>query len=130
MSNESTQAIRIDSGLLYDKLTQVGATYMTRSVAKLELYRGERPIFDLFGIEEEIARALGYPVYFVAMARLARGRYALRLSLLAERGNGLEVPKETTRRYALALERWIREHPADWFWSHNRWKLRKPLYAR
>ena len=28
------------------------------AVAKLELYRGERPIFDLFGIEEEIARAL------------------------------------------------------------------------
>jgi ribonuclease G len=31
---------------------------MPRSAAKLELYRGERPIFDLFGIEEEIARAL------------------------------------------------------------------------
>lgn len=79
---------------------------------------------------EEIARAVGYPVYFVAMERLARGRYVLRLSLLAERGNGLEIPKETTRRYAAALERMVRERPADWFWSHNRWKLKKPLYAR
>ncbi len=31
---------------------------MPRSAAKLELYRGERPIFDLFGIEDEIVRAL------------------------------------------------------------------------
>src|SRR6202012_3623090 len=29
-----------------------------RSVGPLEHYRGERPIFDLFNIEEEIARAL------------------------------------------------------------------------
>jgi ribonuclease G len=28
-------------------------------LAKLEHYRGERPIFDLFGIEEDVARALG-----------------------------------------------------------------------
>lgn len=79
---------------------------------------------------EEIARAVGYPVYFVAMERVARSRYVVRVSLLAERGNGLEIPKETTRRYAVALEKLLREHPADWFWSHNRWKLKKPLYAR
>jgi ribonuclease G len=32
-----------------------GETYMPGTVAKLQLYKGERPIFDLFGIEEEIA---------------------------------------------------------------------------
>ena len=31
---------------------------MPGAVGKLDLYRGERPIFDLFGIEEEIQRAL------------------------------------------------------------------------
>jgi ribonuclease G len=36
-----------------------GETYMPGAVAKLEHYKGERPIFDLFGIEEEIVRALG-----------------------------------------------------------------------
>ncbi|MBE0550351.1 MAG: ribonuclease G [Rubrivivax sp.] len=56
--NEATQTIRIDSRLQYDALKAFGATYMPRALAKLELYRGERPIFDLFGIEEEIARAL------------------------------------------------------------------------
>jgi ribonuclease G len=58
LSNESTQTIRIDSGLQYERLKAFGDTYMPRSAAKLELYRGERPILDLFGIEDEIARAL------------------------------------------------------------------------
>ena len=31
---------------------------MPGSAAKLEHYRGERPIFDLFNIDDEIARAL------------------------------------------------------------------------
>ncbi len=58
LSNEATQAIRIDSGLQYDSLRTFGETFMPSSAVKLELYRGERPIFDLFGIEEEIVRAL------------------------------------------------------------------------
>ncbi|HYN61899.1 MAG TPA: ribonuclease G [Rubrivivax sp.] len=58
LSHEATQTIRIDSGLQFERLRAFGDTYMPRSAAKLELYRGERPIFDLFGIEEEIARAL------------------------------------------------------------------------
>ena len=58
LASDATHAIRIDSGLQYDKLKAFGETFMPRSAAKLELYRGERPIFDLFGIEEEIVRAL------------------------------------------------------------------------
>jgi len=58
-TGESTQSIRIDSQQQFDALSAFGAGFMPRAVGKLELYRGERPIFDLFGIEEEIARALG-----------------------------------------------------------------------
>jgi ribonuclease G len=58
LSNEQTQAIRIDSQMQYELLRQFGQTYMPGAAAKLQLYRGERPIFDLFGIEEEIVRAL------------------------------------------------------------------------
>ena len=58
LTNEATQTIRIDSRLQYDKLKAFGETYMPRSAAKLELYHGERPIFDLFDIDEEIERAL------------------------------------------------------------------------
>jgi ribonuclease G len=58
LSTEQTQAIRIDSQLQFDALRRFGETYMPATTAKLDLYRGERPIFDLFGIEEEIVRAL------------------------------------------------------------------------
>jgi ribonuclease G len=58
MANDATQTIRIDSRLQHDALKAFGDTYMPRAVGKLELYNGERPIFDLFGIEEEIQRAL------------------------------------------------------------------------
>jgi ribonuclease G len=58
LSSESTQNIRIDSKMQFDTLTAFGSTYMPGTLPKLEHYKGERPIFDLFGIEEEIQRAL------------------------------------------------------------------------
>jgi ribonuclease G len=58
LTTDLTQTIRIDSKLQFDLLRAFGDTYMPGAVAKLDLYRGERPILDLFGIEEEIARAL------------------------------------------------------------------------
>jgi len=58
MVNDNTQSIRIDSKLQYDDLKAFGEVFTPGSASKLELYKGERPIFDLFGIEEEIARAL------------------------------------------------------------------------
>jgi ribonuclease G len=59
LTTEATQSIRIDSRMQFDALRTFGDTYMPGAVGKLEHYKGERPIFDLFGIEEEIARALG-----------------------------------------------------------------------
>jgi len=58
LANEQTAGIRIDSRMQFEALQRFGAEYTPGSVGKLELYRGERPIFDLFGIEEEIQRAL------------------------------------------------------------------------
>ncbi len=58
LANDHTGTIRIDSRLQCDALKAFGDTFMPGTVAKLEHYKGERPIFDLFGIEEEIVRAL------------------------------------------------------------------------
>ena len=57
--NEETQTIRIDSSEQYASLHAFGSEFMPASVSKLQLYKGERPIFDLFNIDEEIAKALG-----------------------------------------------------------------------
>ncbi len=56
---ESTQTIRIDSHEQFDKLQSFAAEFMPATVSKLQHYGGERPIFDLFNIDEEIAKALG-----------------------------------------------------------------------
>jgi ribonuclease G len=58
LANDATQSIRIDSKMQFDALQAFGRIYMPATTAKLEHYRGERPIFDLFGIEEDVARAL------------------------------------------------------------------------
>jgi ribonuclease G len=58
LSTDTTNSIRIDSRMQCDALKTFGDTFMPGSVGKLDLYKGERPIFDLFGIEEEITRAL------------------------------------------------------------------------
>jgi len=58
LANDATQSIRIDSKLQHDALTAFGQQYSPGAVRKLEHYKGERPIFDLFAIEEDIARAL------------------------------------------------------------------------
>ena len=58
LCTEATQSIRIDSRMQFEALQAFGRTYMPAVVGRLEHYRGERPIFDLFGIEEDVARAL------------------------------------------------------------------------
>lgn len=76
---------------------------------------------------ELLARALRTRAVLIRMKRLARGRYELALEPLNEAGEKL-ANGEITARYARALERWIREDPAGWWWSHRRWKLRRGVY--
>ena len=56
---EGTQTIRLDSREQFEKLQAFGQEFMPSGAEKLQHYKGERPIFDLFNIDEEIARALG-----------------------------------------------------------------------
>jgi len=58
LANEATQTIRIDSRAQYETLKGFGETFTPSSVRKLEHYNGERPIFDLYNIDDEISRAL------------------------------------------------------------------------
>ena len=56
---EATQTIRIDSREQFDSLRAFAVEFMPATVERLQLYSGERPIFDLCNIDEEIAKALG-----------------------------------------------------------------------
>jgi ribonuclease G len=57
--SDQTQSIRLDSLLQYEKLIAFGKEFMPSAAEKLQHYKGERPIFDLFNIDDEIGKALG-----------------------------------------------------------------------
>ena len=57
--SDNTQTIRIDSHEQFDSLKTFAQEFMPATVPKLQHYAGERPIFDLFNIDEDIAKALG-----------------------------------------------------------------------
>jgi KDO2-lipid IV(A) lauroyltransferase len=77
---------------------------------------------------EEITRATKYASFFLRLKRVARGHYEVTFVPLAAAGETL-ASGEFTERYARLVEEQIREAPADWPWSHKRWKLKKPLYG-
>ena len=76
-----------------------------------------------------IAGTMHYPVFVVAIVRTGRGRYLANFELLAARDEVLESG-ELAERYARRVERQIREAPADWPWSHKRWRLRREPIER
>ncbi len=78
---------------------------------------------------EEIARVTHFPVFFIGMKRTARGLYELSFTPLSSPGESSKAG-ELTERYVRLVEQQIRDAPADWPWSHKRWKLKKSLYAR
>ncbi len=58
LADDRTQTIRIDSKMQFEQLSKFGREYTPGAVGKLQHYAGERPIFDLFAIDEEVQKAL------------------------------------------------------------------------
>ncbi len=67
------------------------------------------------------------PVYFVAMRRVARGRYEVTFEPLAAKPGSL-AGCEVVAAYAAAVEREVRAAPADWLWMYNKWKYPRGPY--
>lgn len=58
MVHQTTEAIEIDDEKSYAELVEFAERFVPDVRGHLKLYKGERPLFELHGIEEEIARAL------------------------------------------------------------------------
>jgi ribonuclease G len=56
---EETSSIQIDSRESYQQLLQFAKDYVPSVSERLLHYTGERPLFDLYHVEDEIERALG-----------------------------------------------------------------------
>jgi ribonuclease G len=58
MSNDETDRILVDSRETCQKLQAFAQDYMLNVLERIQHYSGERPLFDLYGLEDEIERAL------------------------------------------------------------------------
>jgi KDO2-lipid IV(A) lauroyltransferase len=75
---------------------------------------------------DKIARFLDAPVIYIAMRRVSKGHYSVRVHVLVEPPYGYDDDLQVVERYARRLELEIRANPADWLWVHNKWKYPKP----
>ena len=58
IANDATTSILIDSRENFTALMRFAETFTPSMRERLQHYQGERPVFDLYGIDEEIAKAL------------------------------------------------------------------------
>lgn len=58
LMSERVERVRIDSKETYTKVVSFAQQFMPEWVERITHYSGDRPIFDLYGIEDEMQRAL------------------------------------------------------------------------
>ena len=102
------QRVRLQDGILVPFFGRDAAT--TPVLAKLSLRTGA-PVIPIFGFMEPGGR----------------WRIALREPIAPESGARADdeaAVAALTARYLAAIEREIRQRPAEWLWLHDRWKVR------
>lgn len=78
-----------------------------------------------YNASEKLAKKLNMPVVFADIDRVARGHYQVVFRLLT--ADPQTLPEGAiTEAYVRIIEEGIRRKPADYLWTHKRWKL-KPL---
>ena len=74
----------------------------------------------------KLARQHDCDIHPARCVRLPGGRFRVEiepaLDLPRADDGRIDVP-QTTKRINAVIERWVREHPAQWLWLHDRWKM-------
>lgn len=74
---------------------------------------------------EKLAYLSQQPVVFADMRRIGRGHYILRFENIGQPPY-TKGSRALTIKYIRLLEAQIKRQPADWLWSHKRWKHQRP----
>ena len=74
---------------------------------------------------ELLAKKLNYPVIFASVNRLRRGYYEMTAQTIFETP-AATAEGEISEAHTRMLEAAIHRDPANWLWSHRRWKRKKP----
>lgn len=67
---ERVEKVRVDSGECWQACREFAGRFMPALVDRIERYDGARPIFDLYGVEDELQRALDKEVPLKSGGRL------------------------------------------------------------
>lgn len=62
MVGKETNLVKVDSRETFQKMTKFASRYIPDLPAKIEHYPGERPLFDLYNIDDELQKALARQV--------------------------------------------------------------------
>jgi KDO2-lipid IV(A) lauroyltransferase len=73
---------------------------------------------------EDLAVAVNQPVLFLDIRKVKRSFYELELHVITDTPQSLPEGAIVTE-FARLTEKRIRENPAYWLWSHNRWKHKR-----
>jgi len=77
---------------------------------------------------DKISKKFDMPVFYMRVRKLRRGYYQIDAELLASHPR--ELPEgEISKRFMRKLEADIQQQPANWLWSHKRWKHQRPPQA-
>lgn len=102
-------------GILGDQSNRKGDYFVDFLGRKTTIFLG--PAF--------LALKADVPVFLETCKRLSDGRY--KLELIEVKTHDLECTRQDIRtlvhRYTKILEDFIRSHPEEWLWLHDRWKV-------
>lgn len=76
---------------------------------------------------EVLSRKFNLGVVYANIISPQRGYYRIYFEVITDNPNSLPE-NEITLSYARLIEANIRQQPARWLWTHNRWKWSKPIH--
>ncbi|MRI62924.1 lipid A biosynthesis acyltransferase [Ornithobacterium rhinotracheale] len=89
----------------------------------LEFLNQTTPVFIGF---DKLARKLNYGVVYVNISSPKRGHFIFSFERLIPKNEFFE-PNEIIHLFYQALENNIKTDPANWLWSHRRWKYKRGI---
>ncbi|KAA3439261.1 lysophospholipid acyltransferase family protein [Rufibacter hautae] len=77
---------------------------------------------------DKLRTSFNYPTFFVGMRHVKRGYYEVDFQELLPipQAGAKEEGHPLTETFARKLEAWVEQYPADYLWSHKRWKHKRP----
>ena len=79
---------------------------------------------------ERLARSQKLPVVYLEMVRVKRGYYTATFSIIGEPPYDNLPEGQVIELYRDKVTETIRRAPANWLWSHKRWKHQREKYAK